>query len=139
MNTNTLQRFQRPVWFSLGTPVSSTNKTDRHDITEMLLKVALNTISHQRPTLKSVEWVNYTKVLKILLNNCQVHISRFLLSYLGPLIFLLPKTFKSFGVECNWIRRHAHYIWYIRLYSNSHSICKNNWLPTFKKSHTYFQ
>jgi Neuraminidase (sialidase) len=24
---------------SLGTPVSSTNKTDRHDITELLLKV----------------------------------------------------------------------------------------------------
>jgi hypothetical protein len=31
--------------FSLGTPVSSTNKTDHHDITEMLLKVALNTIN----------------------------------------------------------------------------------------------
>ena len=31
-------------WFSLGPPVSSTNKTDRHDITEILLKVALNTI-----------------------------------------------------------------------------------------------
>ena len=30
-------------WFSLGIPVSSTNKTDRHDITEILLKVALNT------------------------------------------------------------------------------------------------
>jgi hypothetical protein len=28
-------------WFSLGAPVSSTNKTDRHDITETLLKVAL--------------------------------------------------------------------------------------------------
>jgi hypothetical protein len=28
-------------WFSLGTTVSSTNKTDRHDITEILLKVAL--------------------------------------------------------------------------------------------------
>ena len=27
-----------------GTPVSSTNKTDRHDITEIVLKVALNTI-----------------------------------------------------------------------------------------------
>ena len=26
-------------WFSLFTPVSSTNKTDRHDITEILLKV----------------------------------------------------------------------------------------------------
>jgi hypothetical protein len=30
---------------SLGIPVSSTNKTDRHDITEILLKVALNTIN----------------------------------------------------------------------------------------------
>jgi hypothetical protein len=31
-------------WFSQGTPVSSTNKTDSHYITEKLLKVALNTI-----------------------------------------------------------------------------------------------
>ena len=30
-------------WFSPGPPVSSTNKTDCHDITEILLKVALNT------------------------------------------------------------------------------------------------
>jgi hypothetical protein len=30
-------------WFSPGPPVSSTNKTDRHDIPEILLKVALNT------------------------------------------------------------------------------------------------
>ena len=28
-----------------GVPVSSTNKTDRHNITEILLKVALNTIN----------------------------------------------------------------------------------------------
>jgi len=32
-------------WFSLGNPVSSINKTDRHDITEILLKVAFNTIN----------------------------------------------------------------------------------------------
>jgi hypothetical protein len=32
-------------WFSPGTPVSSTNKADHHDITEILLKVALNTIN----------------------------------------------------------------------------------------------
>jgi len=31
--------------FFLGIPVSSTNKTDRHDIAEILLKVALNTIN----------------------------------------------------------------------------------------------
>jgi len=30
-------------WFSLGTPASSTCKTGRHDIAEILLKVALNT------------------------------------------------------------------------------------------------
>jgi len=29
-------------WFSPGTPASSTTKTDRHDIAEILLKVALN-------------------------------------------------------------------------------------------------
>ena len=32
-------------WYSLVIPVSSTNKTDHHDITEMLLKVTLNTIN----------------------------------------------------------------------------------------------
>ena len=32
-------------WFSLDTPVSSTNKTDSHDKTEILLKLALNTIT----------------------------------------------------------------------------------------------
>ena len=31
-------------WFSPGRRVSSTNKTDRHEITEIVLKVALNTI-----------------------------------------------------------------------------------------------
>jgi hypothetical protein len=32
-------------WFSPGTPASSTTKTGRHDIAEILLKVALNTIN----------------------------------------------------------------------------------------------
>jgi hypothetical protein len=32
-------------WFSQGSPVSSTNEIDRHDITEILLKAALNTLS----------------------------------------------------------------------------------------------
>ena len=34
-------------WFSPSTPVSSTNKTDRHNITEILLKVTLNTINQK--------------------------------------------------------------------------------------------
>jgi len=36
------------LWFS---PVSSTNKTDRHDITEILLKVALNTIKQKNKNI----------------------------------------------------------------------------------------
>ena len=36
-------------WFSQGIPVSSTTKTGRHDIVEILLKVGLNTIN---------EWIN---------------------------------------------------------------------------------
>jgi hypothetical protein len=36
-------------WFSPGTLVSSTNKTDRQDIAEILLKVVLNTIIHNSP------------------------------------------------------------------------------------------
>ena len=51
----------KDLWFSPGTPVSSTNKTDRLDIAEILLKVALNTIYHKtiysnvsQPCLKEV-------------------------------------------------------------------------------------
>ena len=35
-------------WFSPGTPASSTNKTGRHDIAEILLKVALSTINQMK-------------------------------------------------------------------------------------------
>ena len=37
-------------WFSPGTLVSSTNKTDGHDIIEILLKVTLNTIKPSETT-----------------------------------------------------------------------------------------
>ena len=64
------------LWFSLGSPVSSTNKTDCHDITEILLKVALNTI---KPTNQPVPvfwyfWYTFTKtcILKkfVIFNIC---------------------------------------------------------------------
>jgi hypothetical protein len=38
-------KFVSDLEFSPGTQVSSVNKTDRHDITEILLKVALDTIT----------------------------------------------------------------------------------------------
>jgi hypothetical protein len=36
-------------WVAAGTPVSSMNKMNRHDITEILLKVALSTINQTKP------------------------------------------------------------------------------------------
>jgi len=39
------QLFAQGRWFSPRTPASSTTKTGRHDIAEILLKVALSTIS----------------------------------------------------------------------------------------------
>jgi hypothetical protein len=42
----------RSVGFFPGTPVSSTNKTDHHNITEILLKVALNTINPKNLVIK---------------------------------------------------------------------------------------
>jgi hypothetical protein len=45
-NISLYQLLAHGQWFSPGTPASSTTKTGRHDITEILLKVALNTINH---------------------------------------------------------------------------------------------
>ena len=38
----------------IGSPVSSTNKTDRHEITEILLKVALNTIKQTNKLFSTI-------------------------------------------------------------------------------------
>ena len=48
-------------WFSSGTPVSSTNKTDHHDITEILLKVALSTIK-PKPEIRKVHCSDYRRL-----------------------------------------------------------------------------
>ena len=45
-------------WFSLDPSVSSNKKTDCHDITEILLKVALNTIKPTNQSNKSTKFVS---------------------------------------------------------------------------------
>jgi hypothetical protein len=50
-------------WFSPGPLVSSTNKTDRHDINEILLKVALNTIKQTNKRTKQ-KYLNKGNSLK---------------------------------------------------------------------------
>jgi hypothetical protein len=55
-------------WFSLGTPVSSTNKTDRHNITQIVLKVALNTIKQptNQPSIRNDKidkWLSFNGLI----------------------------------------------------------------------------
>jgi hypothetical protein len=73
ITTNVDQWLATGQWFSPGTPVFSTNKTDYHNIAEILLKVALNTvesgIKHHKPNhlyniLFTLEVSNYSAVLK---------------------------------------------------------------------------
>ena len=49
-------------WFSPSTPTSSTTKTGRHDIVEILLKMALNTINHKIKSTQStyILWIMFT-------------------------------------------------------------------------------
>ena len=54
-------------WFSPGTAVSSTNKTVRHDITEILLKVALTTITLTKPNPSSL-YQKYFSLFSLQLN-----------------------------------------------------------------------
>ena len=50
VNDKVYQLLAHGRWFSPGTPASSTTKTGRHDIAEILLKVALNTINQIKST-----------------------------------------------------------------------------------------
>jgi hypothetical protein len=43
-------------WFSPGTPASSTTKTGRHDIAEILLKMALNTKNQIKSIIQMMTW-----------------------------------------------------------------------------------
>jgi hypothetical protein len=52
--------FAHGRWFSPGTPASSTTKTGRHNIAEILLKVALNTINQ----IKSIKYLFQVKKSK---------------------------------------------------------------------------
>ena len=65
-------------WFSPGTTVSSTNKADRHDITDILLKVALNTMNinqtwiHVLLVFSTV--VNWSALWRLTQSYCWLHL-----------------------------------------------------------------
>jgi hypothetical protein len=83
-------------WFSPGTPASSTTKTGRHDIAEILLKVALST------NIQIQIQILFVIMAKVLLPPLIGSHSRFCLFYLGPFVFLLPVTFGLGKYHISW-------------------------------------
>ena len=79
-------------WFSPDTPASSTTKTGRHDIAEILLKVALN---HQKAKSNQIMYFSFKDI------------TRYLPDYIPltfhPIIFL-PMSRISFFFLSPWIR-----------------------------------
>jgi hypothetical protein len=74
-------------WFSLDTSVCFTNKTDHHNITEILLKVALNAITHilwplhclsfdLQLLITTLESSNFSGYL-MFMNKLEAHISQY--------------------------------------------------------------
>jgi hypothetical protein len=62
-----LIKFVSDLRQSVGSPVSSTNKTDHHDTTEVLLKVALHTVAIPNKLGRSWNsdfWANDTPFLR---------------------------------------------------------------------------
>jgi hypothetical protein len=52
-------------WFSPGTPVSTTNKTDRHDIAEILLKKTKTTLISLIPPNKNTNKLHLYRFLLV--------------------------------------------------------------------------
>ena len=73
-------------WFSSGPLVSSTNKADRHDIADILLKQALNTI---KPTKKRKLYGRQHDMVNrygMSVSQMTTDVFRLLQSYTGPFI-----------------------------------------------------
>ena len=82
-------------WFSPGTPASSTTKTGRHDIAEILLKVALNTINqsfvaHCSSTYSTHSFINMQNILCLWKRNIKDNLTYECLTPLKTII-LFPK------------------------------------------------
>ena len=89
-------------WFSPGTPASSTTKTGRHDIAEILLKVTLNTINQIKsnqmsPTVLFIvlyyECVCIGSKLNLVLFNNEHSFQSFEFERDHCSLFCLPKSF----------------------------------------------
>ena len=92
---NVCQWFAAGGWFSPGTPVSSTNKNDCHDITKILLKLALYTINLNFNNTFCIK----TKVHLSAIGGCR----QFWISRYGFLVSCSVNISESFACLSNWL------------------------------------
>jgi len=79
-------------WFSSGTPASSTTKTGRHDIVEILLKVALSTINK----VKSNHTLNSSGNILYVVYNRFVVVFKYTRNGYPFIIYILDPVFMGF-------------------------------------------
>jgi hypothetical protein len=127
-------------WFSLGTQVSSTNKTCCHDITEILLKVALNAINQIKPyqteavTLKNI-WRKH--IIKNGNLNCSdLIMSFFMLNILSFIICLFFFYFYHANVVSS--TPHHEHLWYVCDVSKILLYCEHSLASIFDAILEYF-
>ena len=106
-------------WFSLGTTVSSTNKTDPHDIKEILLKVTLNTITLLHITNEVCIFTNVLlRVYHIIYHQYIIIISQFMSKSAQPLmcsnnIFVSVIPLLTVNYRCYFVYNR---VWYWRTF-----------------------
>ena len=106
------QWFATGRWFSPSTQVSSTKKTYRYYMTEILLKVALNTITHSHPLWQAIKGFIKYKMGRAVFS---LEFSRFLkytfipiyMHFWGPILTgLMPTPFVYLTEARTWINSH---------------------------------
>ena len=107
------QRLVAGRWFSPGTPVSSTNTTDSHNIIQILVKVELSTISLTHSDNVTNKQLNIWYIFKILVNNltCKNGYSAVMLLFIAMHVYHPWYNYKTLT------RRDVHIV--------SHMICWN--------------
>ena len=106
-------------WFSPGTctPISSNNKTDHHDITEILLKVTLNTIYLPTSSVYCDIWQAFQYSFYIFWTRGPFEVLPSL--WIQPL-YLLRFSFSNFYL---FLRSHVggpqHHLWFFISFGNS--------------------
>ena len=111
-------------WFSPGIPVCSTNKTDRHAINEILLKIALNIIKSKQ----TLTTENSEKIMRKEIDNlntgrnrlmCYSSLFEWNLTWIRVCSNQQPRYWYilhfSTCILCSWDERDINSIWNLRL------------------------